>query len=86
MHTFNIILTRWDGAERRQSEPIRITAESFHQACETAHSMLLTAKTTDPDRDYDVASVTADGLRGIDCTHGFLTDAEYTNHLQPTID
>lgn len=80
---FNITLTRWDpkASERRNSTSM-ITAESFEDAVTIAKHMVRAAGEANPNRLYEIASVSKTGLVYIECEHGWMTYEEWAATLE----
>lgn len=78
MYTYEITLTRWcSKAGERRNKTDNVHCENFAEAVNIANIMVRVANDVDPDREYKVAKIEQNGLRGTHCSHGWLTMDEY---------
>lgn len=74
--SYTIHLTRYKNGSRRQSAPHFTQAEDFAGAVSFANALIQGSREADPDAEFEIASVTANGLGGPTCASGWLTSHE----------
>lgn len=82
MYTFIVTLTRWDSfkSERRFAE-WPVDAENFMDAVSRARLMLISAASSDLNREYEIHCVQQEGSRGLRCFAGWETTQEEVERL-----